>query len=74
MSDFVGVEWFKNDNAVSRAFGSTLNPAVTFEHFGAELYEKIKSLTLLANALAVFAAWYPGVIKAGKLPLPLDCS
>lgn len=30
--------------------------------------------TLLARALACLAAWYPGVIMAGKLPLALDCS
>lgn len=30
--------------------------------------------TLLAKVLACLAAWYPGVIMAGKLPFPCDCS
>lgn len=41
-----------------------------------ERYEnsKVYQLTLLAKALACLAAWYPGVIMAGKLPFPVDSS
>lgn len=43
-------------------------------------YSKVKvdligwRITLLASVFAFFAISYPGVIMAGKLPFPLDCS